>query len=211
MDCQIYYPELELKAKYKVVEYIQSSGTQYIDTGYIPLAEYCKLDISFIATSIDGGVFGASNISSSSQYNFANYLASGTFRLYCGSGGYTSVSISTGTKYNFICEANNGTQTISDSTGILSTKTYSGNLRQTGSYTIPLFARRESSYYTSSAKIYFAKFYEQNNTLVRNYIPVLKISDNSYGLYDRVNEKFYANSGSGSFTGGAETGEVIYG
>ena len=35
-----------------------------------------------------------------------------------------------------------------------------------------------------------------------DFIPMLKISDNTYGLYDLVHDVFYPNIGTGTFIGG---------
>lgn len=55
--------------------------------------------------------------------------------------------------------------------------------------------------YKYRGKIYYFKFYE-NNELVRDYIPVYNTITNSAGLYDKVEGKFYGNSGTGTFTEG---------
>ena len=46
---------------------------------------------------------------------------------------------------------------------------------------------------------YGMKIYD-NNTLVRNFIPVLRNSDNKPGMYDRVTKTFFTNQGTGEFT-----------
>ena len=43
-----------------------------------------------------------------------------------------------------------------------------------------------------------------NNTLVRDMIPVRRNSDNAVGMYDRVSDTFFANAGTGTFTAGAD-------
>ena len=50
-------------------------------------------------------------------------------------------------------------------------------------------------------KIYYFKIYV-NNVLVRNFVPAKRKSDNVLGLYDLVNNAFYTNAGTGTFTAG---------
>lgn len=50
------------------------------------------------------------------------------------------------------------------------------------------------------AKIYSCKIYE-NNTLVRDFIPVLQVSTRRYGLWDKVEGKFYVSPNGTPFSG----------
>ena len=66
-----------------------------------------------------------------------------------------------------------------------------------------LFARNDylnSTYSVTYAKmkIYQCKIYA-SGVLVRNYIPVIRNSDNKPGMYDVLNKTFYVNSGTGEF------------
>lgn len=49
-------------------------------------------------------------------------------------------------------------------------------------------------------RVYSFKLYD-NGTLIRDFIPCINPSG-EYGLYDVVNNQFYGNAGTGSFTGG---------
>ena len=72
-------------------------------------------------------------------------------------------------------------------------------------YLMPLrlFAQPQwSELQTSSYKLYNFKIYE-NDTLIRDFIPVKNIlNDNKICLYDKVEGKFYYNAGSGEFIAG---------
>ena len=56
-------------------------------------------------------------------------------------------------------------------------------------------------------KVYRLKLYE-NNTLVREYVPCYRISDNEIGLYELVNNVFYPNNGTGTFNKGNDIGLI---
>jgi hypothetical protein len=64
-----------------------------------------------------------------------------------------------------------------------------------------LFGTNGTTEYRAYARIYSAKF-TQNSTIVRNFIPAVRKSDNEPGLYDTVNNTFYTNVGTGEFTVG---------
>lgn len=65
-----------------------------------------------------------------------------------------------------------------------------------------LFARnqRGDPLNRGSIKIYWAKFYDSSNTLVRDYIPCYRKSDNKPGMYDLVNNTFNVSANSYEFT-----------
>lgn len=50
------------------------------------------------------------------------------------------------------------------------------------------------------ACIYMCKMYT-DDVLVRDFVPVYKISSSEYGLYDKVNQKFYGSANDNKFTG----------
>ena len=53
--------------------------------------------------------------------------------------------------------------------------------------------------------IYFYGFKAYTGvTLVRDLIPCYRIADNEIGMYDIVNDVFYTNAGTGTFTKGAD-------
>lgn len=58
-----------------------------------------------------------------------------------------------------------------------------------------------SAYRPAKMKLYYCKIWE-NDVLQRDMIPVKRKSDNIYGLYDLVENKFYKSDGATEFTGG---------
>ena len=53
----------------------------------------------------------------------------------------------------------------------------------------------------SKFKLYYMKIYH-GTTLVRDFVPCYRLSDNVIWLFDKVNNKFYANAWTGTFTKG---------
>lgn len=65
--------------------------------------------------------------------------------------------------------------------------------QETGLFGVP--ARRKNQ------RLYYAKFYESGELKV-SLIPCYRKSDGEIGLYDKVNNKFYTNQGTGEFIKG---------
>ena len=180
-------------AKYTPLEYIRSSGTQYIDTGYIPNQDTrvyaeCVLPIASGSTQ---ALFGSRVISSSSQYQFVTQ------------GGYYRTDYNT-TINNFTQTSFGDTKFYIDKNKNITDVNGQYNIEQTyGTFTCPgnmyIFATNNngSVYGYASAKLYVLKIYD-NDVLIRDFIPAKDEIGNA-GLFDKVEEKFYYNAGTGSF------------
>ena len=172
------------------VEYLQSTGSQYIDTGIYP-SQTLPFDCKFSATSAAkpgyGNVFGSRNASSVQEYQLSRY-----------DGG----SVSVGTR-NANMGFNNGNVHIvtfdggNVATVDGTTKSVTTSTIDNAHGTIILFGIRQAGSVTQlqSGKIYYCKFGS-----VRDYIPVRK--GNVGYLYDKVSRKLFGNLGSGSFSYG---------
>ena len=176
----------KLPLDYQEVEYIESSGTQYIDTG-VPVNDNNSFDITFARVSNTTGIYLLSqgNVSLRLQspgfYWFTkNYNFSGSAPI------DTFVNIKCG--YNY-CRLD-GT----DLSGTTDSDTVSGN-------TVWLFAKNTNESF-SSAKVKNLKIYNPNNILVRDLIPCYRKDNNTVGMYDIINNKFYINNGSEDFIKG---------
>ena len=196
---------MSLPSGYKRLEYIKSSGTQYINTNLSMASGFrAEIDIEFtsLASSILSCVIGAHN--DSSPYG-RNFLAAQTslFQIGMGDGYYNFGSPTTGEKYhidfsnvygNAYCKINGIGQTLSEAaTG---TNSYSVN-------TLYLLAVHggESWFQKVSGNTYHCKIYSTEGTLVRDYIPC-QTTAGEIGLWDDVNSVFYGNDGTGTFTAG---------
>ena len=58
--------------------------------------------------------------------------------------------------------------------------------------------------WTPVGSYYYVKIFDKNNNLIFDGIPCYKKLDNEIGMYDKVNDKFYTNQGTGTFEKGAE-------
>ena len=57
----------------------------------------------------------------------------------------------------------------------------------------------------SHARIYGCKFYN-GNSLIKSFVPAVRLSDSTAGMFDLIGTQFYENSGTGSFIAGAQVG-----
>lgn len=188
--------EILLPSEYQQVEYIKSSGTQYINTEYLPdlntNAKY-KVAISSYAT------YGP-HLLSSKNYYFP--LLRGNKDILCkrGSGEFSSTSIVPEVDKIYEIEAFWDGKIIINGQEI-------GELTSTGTAdTTPLYlgtygGAPTTSTYILNGKIYYCKIYN-GEELVRDMVPCYRISDSVVGMYDTVNDVFYTNAGTGTFEKG---------
>lgn len=188
-----------LPSEYQQVEYIESTGSAYIDTGIIPNTN-TKIDIQFetIQRGNFGIIFGGEETYKDNSFHL--YNSSGVFDIGFGSiatAFRTSIDYNSNIKYTLIMDKNGFD--VNGATGTFPEPTISTT------YSIYLFAvHRETNVLENNAqkRIYYCKLYN-NGTLVRDMIPCYRVSDNVIGMYDLVSNTFFTNAGSGTFTKGA--------
>lgn len=80
-----------------------------------------------------------------------------------------------------------------------------GTIGITSQYTLPIFCEysppRSAYQNFAQVRLYSFKIYD-GNTLIRDFVPAIRNTDYEVGLYDKVNNLFYANSGKGVFKPG---------
>lgn len=190
----------ELPSGYTQVEYIESSGTQYIDTGFKP-----NQDTRVVAkakyTSVSGSVclFGTRYATNAERYEF--FASSNSFRT-----SYNTIATAIGTANTNVIDIDKNKNVTSINGTIVSTYTYAAFQCANNLY---LFADNQNGTVSmfSSAVVYSFQIYD-NNTLVRDYVPCVN-ADGVAGLYDAVNGVFYGNAGTGSFSAGESLRENV--
>lgn len=193
-----------LPSGYTQLEYIQSSGTQWIDTGVRVMPEnYQQLKMSVTCEKIGQGS-GASSwlVDGSNVANAYFYMGvyNGKYYYGCGTTDHdTGIAAASG-KQTFTLDIPSSKFTVSDSTDVsISTEPV------TASASLYLFGFNYNPVRCYAEKIYSCQIYT-GATLVRDLIPC-KNAYGAVGLYDTVGAKFYANAGTGTFTAGPE---IIY-
>lgn len=190
---------MSLPKGYKRLEYIQSSGTQYIDTSFKPNQNTRVVcDFQFTDTASTQYLFAARGPSSAYANRFGFLLhSSGYFRSDYGSG---NVNFPSGVALDerHTVDKNGATVFI----GAASVQNVAATF--VSAYNLVLFAGNTGGTVRefSKAKIYSCQIYD-NGLLERDYIPAM-LSNGEVGLYDRVYHAFYRNAGTGEFIAGPE-------
>ncbi len=190
--------------QYQRVEYLQSSGEQYILTGLTANTGYqVELDGNYTSFVNNRPALGA-------------WVSGYSYLIITGS--------SNGQKFNL--EAGNDNATYYSQVAF-DTNRHLFSIRNDGTYLdnvllnanvafnfpnpnqIAVFGGTTSSNtvpttYRSNFRLYSLIIKDRNNVIKRDYIPVYRKSDNERGLYDLVNDVFYPNQGTGTFEIGSE-------
>lgn len=193
---------MALPSGYKRLGYIESSGTQYINTNFNPNSNTrIVIDFESNASGLKG-LFGSRKADDSAS--FIMWLENPNIYPVFSNTGYNAYPINKSSTNNRLTfELNKNVASAGGSTITLPSTTFTG--------TYPLFLLAVSNggnadSRMASGKLYGCQIYN-NGTLVRDYIPVLNISTNKAGLYDNVGGVFYGNAGSGNFTYPTATSE----
>lgn len=177
--------------------YLQASGTQYINTGVVPNQIY-SYECTYLTTSTNNQVmFG--------QRSNGDFSSS-TDQLY----------LNANTQNNVLQELifrgqSSTTRTISTNVKYVSKFTDTRTNLSATTRTLSLMALNNKG---TQAAFFVGKMYrlkiDNNGTLLRDFVPVPSgMTIGSYttpsaGMFDIVNQQFYANSGSGTFTWGKD-------
>lgn len=197
----------QLPTGYTELEYIESSGTQYINTGVVLGQDYTNTNIKLEYDAL---------INSGAKWQVCGTL--GTDGIYIGVNSSDIIYYGTGfsdtstgvtnpfVKCKYINDAKNGVIKVTN----LSTNTDIVNLTHTPvtkTTVLPMILFGFSTSATTisphkmSGKMYNAKIYN-NNELIRHFIPAKRLSDSVVGMYDLISNTFFTNRGTGSFVAG---------
>lgn len=199
----------EFPSGYTKLKYLESTGTQYIDTNYtvsqnnlqnidFEIKTNCD-DFSIISSISDGRICGAS--SGSISYIGAYYNSSGIMSVL-----KRVKNEASGSTIN-VSKANNALISL------IGYKVYKDNILQGEIISTPITINKFSksfllfAYNTSSIQIakYNLKIYSfklwDDNVLVRDYIPALD-KNGTPCMYDTISKQAFYNQGTGEFIAG---------
>lgn len=186
---------MSLPSGYTRLEYIESTGTQYVNTGVL-VSKNLEIKLKFMLTSITNhGIVGYMQSASSGTNRFAVFQYGGAWYLDFGNdttGRISGGSFSSNTLYD-ITVGNRYIKNNETESNIISGSVISN---VTNSNSISILCETDCGI----GKIYSCQIYD-NGTLVRDFIPCQK-PDGAIGLWDDVNSVFYGNAGAGSFIAG---------
>lgn len=196
-------PPSRLPDGYTELEYIESTGTQYIDTGFMP-SQNTRVIIEIEVYNPDSetkGIFGTRNQNSSkSSLGYVVWLMSSGATVRSDYFGGSIIQDFNELNKRIVIDKNKNICTVgstvitnSSGTGLAPFSLYLFCVNNIGLAT-------ES--YRVKAKLYSCKIYD-NDILEKLFVPCMNKSGD-IGLYDIIDEKFYGNAGTGAFIPGEE-------
>ena len=186
------------------VEYIEATGTQYIDTGVAPSSGNVGFELTYLETSFTSNatktIIGSGGAANTGYLGFSRYNT--TFQAYWGqSRSISGITAVPNTLYTVKFNVNNNRKVIINN--------FSADITSS----VPSFTTRPMTLfcftydngrvaYCDHARLYECKIYT-GSTLVRHFVPVYDNTEGEACLYDVVTDTLYYNLGSGSFGYGA--------
>lgn len=188
--------------KVEYVEYIESTGTQYIDTGICPYKTKTEITFQAVSKGSTNQYIVASWNDNDNRYYPANVTGAGsTFKTADRSNNYTKLG-SYDTNVHTVIYNDENNKVYFDGVE----KATVSDLTNQAVNSIFLFAMHNSS---NQAQEYFigrimsVKFTDkETGELIGDFKPV-KDGVGVYCMYDEVGKRYYYNQGTGDFTGGA--------
>lgn len=188
----------------QLMEYLQSSGTQYFNTGVIPdstteiemrysVQKWATYGPHMLSTS---GIYFPFPRPMGSSYAFCTYRFGGEFYSVPG------ITPDLNTVYTI--------RAFPDDDIIINDTSYTAPASGSKSETKPLYmftygGNPGHAYYTASVRVYYCKIW-QGGILVRDFIPLWRSGVS--GMYDKVGRKFYQSEGTSAFFAGPILGPM---
>lgn len=193
-----------LPREYQAVEYIESDGNQYIDTGVIPsntTGAYAKVASKDVST--DSVYFGSRN---STNANSRFWVANTSGIVYFGWNTNTD-----DTKQSYVNRVNLVKLNFLNDRKIAINDTMLKDIGSEGlnqnPMSIYIFAANNGApNWHSKIKLYEMKL-SDGDTVIHHYIPCYRKSDGVIGLYDTYTGSFLLNQGTGAFGKGNDLTE----
>lgn len=176
-----------LPDEYIELEYLQATGTQYINTGIIATANTtAEVDFKFV-----------SHTSGVEEEVLAFYI-DGSNRLQCGIASTNVFMTAGGFGYDsYVLKDRIIARGLCIGSGASTALLYMFGQGQTSTV----------MHYSGTKNIYSCKI-KDGSTWLRYFVPAKRTSDDVLGMYDIINDVFYTNNGTGNFIGGAELNNI---
>ena len=179
--------------EFQWVEYIQSSGTQYIDTGYKGKTnDIVEIKMMALESGVDKLFYGS--YETNSVYSIGQY--GNYYRFNVQPVSDLTISLDVNTIKTFTKK--------SDGYWYYNGAHYGSSVANNSTKNAFLFGRNYGDFGMSKMRLYSCTIYDSTGVPIRNFIPCYRKSDNEIGLYDTVNDIFYTNAGTGTFTKGSD-------
>ena len=199
-----YGTNCNLPKEYAELEYLESTGKQYIDTKIIMQPEYeIRATVNPLSTPSEGYFYWGTmpyNINLNyKSFTFWPVISSGTSR-------WNNKYI---TFFHRYLTPNALNEIIQNETGITVNETtykYAGTYEMTEVYNSTLWIFKtnglDSEYNEGPFRMHHFQILDADSEILINLIPALRISDCAIGMYDTVSNKFFENQGTSPFIAG---------
>lgn len=194
LNGKVVWKKSDLPIGYTELDYIECTGTQYIDSGFI-LNQDSRIVCEFMYKG-GAGVYGARNTVSSN--NFSMRVISGKWQMGYGDG-VTSGTIPSDTTNWHVADHNKNRLFIDGE--LAAERTYE---EFTPNKAAAIGAIRAGSVYYGDGRYRTCQMYD-DGVLVRDFRPCIS-PDGEIGMYDVVNSTFHGNAGTGEFVAGEVMG-----
>ena len=214
MGCCVLYPnrngkihiESIIDNRYQRVEYIESTGTQYIDTGVIPTID-TTVECEIAQHTGDRFIYGSRTSATASDKHTFNFSTNNQIYPQLWSSNTDAISY----RYNLgdVVTIKNGKDGAFVNGALV--KSYTGVTFTESTLPMYLFGLNTPAEVVTKrsfvGRIYFFKIWEKG-TLIRDYVPCYRKSDGVIGLYEKVSGNFYTNAGTNSFIKGEDIEDI---
>ena len=193
-----------LPSGYTELEYIESTGTQYIRLDYTPDSDTrVVLDHQLTDTQSTQAVLG-SRTSTSSADVFSVFVTNGQLRTDYAANEHGSFTATTSRE---TLDKDGRVTTYNGQTSTLSAATFTCP-RPMVLFSVQNVSGAQGYVFDDQVdnrpvkmRLYSCQIYD-GDALARDLVPARRQSDSAVGLYDTVTDTFYGNAGTGSFTAG---------
>ena len=190
-----------LPAGYTELQYIESTGTQYIDTGIkITSNDIIETEFKNASSTVPGALYGVYDVSNGN--NSSAFYANGTYYAYGAANAVVNTNVAIDTNWhNVIHNFVDGTLKLDNTTVEFAPFSFTNSVN---SY---LFAR----YYNGTYGYYFSGYIKRhkitrNGVVIIDLIPARRNNDNVVGMYDMAdsNPATAFHAGTGEFVAGSD-------
>ncbi len=205
-----------IPSQYTRVEYLESHGTEYIDTG-ITLAKVAIADFSVMVTdksAFNGLGIAGVNTPSVPYASFAHYFSGvgdkwyippDYFNRYGTNIWSPNIAVKENNRQNFLLEMPFGKYGCFTIDGVGQKTTYTGRSSLDDTTPITIFALNGGDEKLCAPfRLYYFRMLDQGYNVVRDFIPCKVKATGEAGLYDLVSKQFFGNLGTSAFTAGDE-------
>ncbi len=192
--------KIELPKEYQEVEYIESTGTQYLVIDYVASGmTRSKGKFQITDNNVAAFLFCSRESATSKFYSF-NWGGGKPYKYY---NAYSTNKLLTigADKQVHTFYKDKGNIYIDDN--LLHSFEYVDFTTPGKMNVLACNNNGEMGYLPPHARLFNLKFYD-NNTLMVDLVPCYRKSDNVIGMYDLVEDKFYTNLGTGTFLKGED-------